>query len=105
MPQLLKVEESSVRREDPGLETPLLPSLNKESMGIKKRNPGGGKEKPGQGPPEGPKTLNPMKIMKIMKFLLFKTLCLSRHCFEAPERCAKAQCSNILQRRGFELCK
>jgi len=44
-----------------------------------------------------------MKIMKMMKFLIFEALRLSKHCFEAAERCAKAQCSNNLQRRGFEL--
>ena len=45
------------------------------------------------------------KIMKIMRLLIFEALRLSKHHFEAPVRCAKAQCSNNLQRRGFELCK
>ena len=44
-----------------------------------------------------------MKIMKIRKFLIFEVLQLSKHSFEGLERCAKAQCSNNLQRRGSEL--
>ena len=46
-----------------------------------------------------------MKIMKLMKFFIFEALYLAKHVFEASERCAKAKCSNILRRRGFEPCK
>ena len=42
-----------------------------------------------------------MKIMEIMKFLIFEALQLSEHRSGASERNAKAQCSNNLQRRGF----
>ena len=44
-----------------------------------------------------------MKIMKILKIMIFSRLWLSEHGSGASERCAKAQCSNNLQRRGFEL--
>ena len=44
-----------------------------------------------------------MKIMKIMKFLNSRPFWLSNRSSEGSGRCAKAQCSNNLQRRGFEL--
>ena len=44
-----------------------------------------------------------MKIWKIMKFMISEAFWLSGHRFEASERCANAQCSNNLQRRGFSL--
>ena len=34
-----------------------------------------------------------MKIMKILKLMIFEALPLSDDCFGAPERCASAQCS------------
>ena len=43
-----------------------------------------------------------MKIMKILEIMIFSRLWLSEHGSGASERCAKAQCSNNLQRRGFE---
>jgi len=46
-----------------------------------------------------------MKIMKILKIMIFSRLWLSERGSGASERCASAQCSNNLQRRGFELCK
>ena len=38
-----------------------------------------------------------MQIMKMMKFLISEALRLSKHCFEAAERCAKAQCSKTFR--------
>ena len=45
------------------------------------------------------------RIMKIMNSVIFRPLLLSDHRLKALERCANAQSSNNLQRRGFDLCK
>ena len=54
---------------------------------------------------ETPQNMKIMKIMKILKILICSRLWLSEDGAGASERCASAQCSNNLQRRGFEVCK